>query len=470
MVLQRFDLFLDDPHYTLQIQQALTIKPRNFSIRAEIRPGYAASRPSLSSVVPKELVSDKSNIGPIAPEGGDSGKGVLVLYGSNAGSSESFAHTLGEDAGKMGFGPIIVAPLDDYAGRLPKEFMATIIVTCSYEGKPADNAQDFVNWVTGLKEGRRELEGVNYLVFGCGHTDWVDTYQRIPRLLDEKLEKAGATRIFERGEANAAGDFVGDFDSWRERVWKKFASPNKVAESKSTGVFDVQVVGGKRSDILKLSELQFARVLKNESLVEMDGEKYSMKRHIEIQLPEGMSYVPGGYLQVLPANGDETVDRALNYFGLDKDDSIVIKKTAGHVRAQFPTDTPVNAHQVFQCYIELNATASRNQIKKLAQHTSNANDKSQLEELAGAKYESEIMQNRVSMLDLLREYPNIKLPLGTFFEISTPMRVRQYSISSSEAHLGEGKCSLTVAVLISPAKSGKGIYKGRYLSLTELTY
>lgn len=463
MILQRFDLSLEDPHYTLQIQQSLTIKPRNFSIRAKIRPGYAASRPSLSSVVPKEFVSDESHTGPISPENGDSGKGVLILYGSNAGSSESFAHTLGEDAGKMGFEPIIVAPLDDYTGRLSKNFMATVIVTCSYEGKPADNAQDFVNWVSSLKEGCRELEGVNYLVFGCGHTDWVDTYQRIPRLLDERLEKFGATRIFERGEANAAGDFVGDFDIWRERVWKKFASPHKVAESKSAGVFDVEVVCGKRSDILKLSDVQFARVLKNESLVEMDGDKYSMKRHIEIQLPEGMSYVPGSYLQVLPTNGDETVDRALNYFGLDKDDSIVIKKTAGHVRAQFPTDTPVNAHQVFQCYIELNSTASRNQIRTLAQHSNDSNDKSQLEELAAAKFESEIMQKRISMLDLLREYSSIKLPLGTFFEISTPMRVRQYSISSSEAYIGEGKCSLTVAVLISPAKSGKGIYKGQFL-------
>ena len=112
-------------------------------------------------------------------------------------------------------------------------------------GRPADNARDFVAWVTSLKEGSNELEGVKYFVFGCGHEDWVDTYQRIPRFIDEKLEKAGANRIFEQGEANAAGDFVGDFDSWRESVWRKFGTPNQEKDRQETGVFDVEIVGGK---------------------------------------------------------------------------------------------------------------------------------------------------------------------------------------------------------------------------------
>src|SRR6266496_4624320 len=76
---------------------------------------------------------------------------------------------------------------------------------------------------------------------------------------------------------------------------------------------------------------------------------------------------------------------------------------------------------------------------------------------------TEIMSKRVSMLDLLAKYPTVKLPIATFLEISTPMRVRQYSISSSANYLGEGKCSLTVAVLVGPAKSGTGVHKGMYM-------
>lgn len=460
MILQRFSVEMEDPLYDLKIKQTLTIKPLNFSMRVKIRPEYEKNRPSLLTAIPKDLVSEKTDLAPITAEKRSRGRGVLVLYGSNSGSCEGFAHNIGEDAGKMGFSPIQVASLDDYVGRLPKNLTATIIVTCSYEGRPADNARDFVAWVESLKEGSNELEGVKYFVFGCGHKDWVDTYQRVPRLIDEKLKKVGANRIFERGEANAAGDFVGDFDSWRESVWKKFGTPNQEKERKETGVFDVQIVGGKRHDILHLSDLQFAHVTKNKPLVKLEGDKYSMKRHLEIDLPEGMTYIPGSYLQVLPTNASESVERALTHFGLDKDDSIIIKKVSGHVRAQFPTDAPVNAQQVFQCYIELNAPASRSQIKSIALHTSDEKEIAALEAVANEIYETEILKKRVSIMDLLVKYSNAKLPLSMFLEISTPMRVRQYSISSSTSYLGEGKCSLTVAVLVAPAKSGIGIYKG----------
>lgn len=458
MIIQRFDISMGDPNYTLQSKQTLTMKPLNFTMKVKLRPEYAANRPSLSGTIPKEIDSDKSAIGASA-EHGSRGRGVLVLYGSNSGSCEGFAQTIGEDAGKMGFWPVTVAPLDEHVGQLPTRFTATIIITCSYEGKPADNARDFVAWVESLDDPKA-LEGVRYFVFGCGHKDWVDTYQRIPRLIDEKLEKAGAMRISERGEANAAGDFVGDFDSWREKIWKQFGTPNQEEERQKSGVFEVQVVPGKRNDILRLSDLDFAHVLKNEPLVKMDGEKYSMKRHIEIQLPEDMHYLPGSYLQVLPTNGPEIVQRALAYFELDKDDSIIIKKVSGHVRAQFPTDSPVNVQQVLECYVELTATASRNQIKILANHTTDTKDKADLETAADASYESDIWSKRVSIMDLLTKYPTVKLPIATFLEISTPMRVRQYSISSSPSYIGEGKCSLTVAVLVAPAKSGVGMYKG----------
>ena len=458
MIIQRFNLSLGDPTYTLKIKQTLTMKPLNFTMKAKIRPEYPANRPSLSATIPKEIASDKSAISPSTTQG-SRGRGVLVLYGSNSGSSEGFAQTIGEDAGKMGFWPITVAPLDEHVGQLPSHSMATIIVTCSYEGNPADNARDFVAWVESLSDPKA-LEGVKYMVFGCGHKDWVDTYQRIPRLIDEKLAKVGATRLRERGEANAAGDFVGEFDAWREKIWKEFGTPNQEEERQKAGVFDVEVVPGKRGEILRMSDLDFAHVLKNEPLVQMDGDKYSMKRHIEIQLPEDMTYLPGSYLQVLPTNGHETVQRALTYFGLDKDDSIIIKKVSGHVRAQFPTDSPVNVQQVLECYVELTATASRNQIKILAKHTTDEKDKAALEATADANYDSEILSKRISIMDLLAKYLSVKLPISTFLEIATPMRVRQYSISSSPSFIGEGKCSLTVAVLVAPAKSGIGMYKG----------
>ena len=61
-----------------------------------------------------------------------------------------------------------------------------------------------------------------YGVFGCGNRDWVNTYQRIPKLIDALLEKQGASRLVERGEGDAsAAEFFEIFDQWEKEVWKK---------------------------------------------------------------------------------------------------------------------------------------------------------------------------------------------------------------------------------------------------------
>ena len=89
----------------------------------------------------------------------------------------------------------------------------------------------------------------------------------------------------------------------------------------------MKVIKGRRGDIpSRLSDLQFALVWKNGPLVKLEGEKYTMKRHLEIELPEGMTYLPGSHLQVA------------SFISVwMKTATHCIKKVSGHVRAQFPT-------------------------------------------------------------------------------------------------------------------------------------
>ena len=98
-----------------------------------------------------------------------------------------------------------------------------LILTASFEGKPADNARHFVEWLENVK-GTDALAGVSFGVFGCGNRDWVQTYQRIPTLVDRVLEEHGATRLVERGEGDAASaGFFEAFDQWEKGMWEKLA-------------------------------------------------------------------------------------------------------------------------------------------------------------------------------------------------------------------------------------------------------
>ena len=74
---------------------------------------------------------------------------------------------------------------------------------------------------------------------------------------------------------------------------------------------------------------------------------------------------------------------------------------------------------------------------------------------------------RVSMLDMLEQYGHINLSFGAFLSLLPPMRIRQYSISSSP--LVDPSCvSLTVSVVDAPALSGLGNTRFRGVASTFL--
>ena len=72
--------------------------------------------------------------------------------------------------------------LDSATEHLPKDG-PILIVTASFEGQPADNAKHFVEWLENVQDSA--FSGMKYAVFGCGNKDWVNTYQRVPKLVDE---------------------------------------------------------------------------------------------------------------------------------------------------------------------------------------------------------------------------------------------------------------------------------------------
>ena len=79
----------------------------------------------------------------------------------------------------------------------------------------------FVGDLKDLKDPK-SLDGVKYAVFGCGHRDWVNTYQKVPTFIDSTMELFGATRLLARGEADAGGDgFFEHFDQWESLLWPR---------------------------------------------------------------------------------------------------------------------------------------------------------------------------------------------------------------------------------------------------------
>ena len=450
-VLQRFELVQADPTYQLKIKETLTLKPQDFRIRAKRRgavknnvsfkPQRVGAAPALS---PARLSIQAQTSAAATP--------LLVLYGSDSGSSEAFAGRIASEAAARGYAADL-STLDEHSGNLPTDG-AVVIVTASYEGRPTQNAAQFVAWAETLQPG--DLAGVRYTVFGCGNRDWHKTYQAVPKKIDALLGAAGAERLKERGEADASSDFFGDFEGWYETLWRDLGAAfgQTVNEAAGAGL-EVELVRGARQGVLRQHDLQLGEVVENRELVDMTSPWGRSKRHLEIKLPAGMSYRTGDYLTVLPSNPPQNVARALRRFTFAADDQIVVRSQGV---TPLPTGYPVGVGDLLANYVELAQPATQKQVEKLAEATRCPPEKHELEALA-KNYDAEVLAKRTSVLELLERFGACELTFADFLTMLPPLRARQYSISSSPLRKAD-HCTLTFSVLDVPAASGQGRYVG----------
>lgn len=359
MLLQSFNFVLDDPSYSLALKQTLTIKPKGFRMRAALRDGMTPSQlehrlagtEMSASVLNGSALKDP---GQTLTEG--SGKPITILYGSNSGTCESLAQRAASDASRHGFKVSKIDILDTANGGLPKG-EPVFIVTPSYEGQPPDNAAHFVSWLESIK-GKTELDGVDYTVFGVGHHDWAQTFHRIPKLVDSKLEEAGATRVAAMGLTDVgAGDAFADFEAWEDDVFwpalkKKYGTPEDAADLSQVAVGLKVSITSPRTSTLRQDVME-GLVVEARTLT-AEGEP--VKKHIEIVLPSEETYRAGDYLAILPINPKPIVERAMRRFHLPWDAHITIGTDA---MTCLPTNTSLPAHSIFGAYVELSQPATK---------------------------------------------------------------------------------------------------------------
>ncbi|KAI2465636.1 cytochrome P450 [Annulohypoxylon bovei var. microspora] len=457
MLLQSFNFVMDDPSYSLALKQTLTIKPKGFRMRATLRHGMTPSHLEhhlAGKELPTESLSSLSLKDSAMPAVQGNGKPLTILYGSNSGTCESFAQRAASDASRHGFSVSKIDILDTANGNLPKD-QPVLIITASYEGQPPDNAAHFVSWLESIKD-KKALEGVQYTVFGVGHHDWAQTFHRIPKLVDSKLEEAGATRVADLGLTDVGnGDAFTDFETWEDEVlWptfkKQYGASSEDADLSQAIGLKVSVTSPRTSTLRQ--DVMEGLVVETRTLT-AEGEP--AKKHIEIVLPSDETYRAGDYLAVLPINPKQTVERAMRRFHLPWDAHITIGSDG---ITSLPTNTSLPAHSVFGAYVELSQPATKRNITALVEAAKHKIQQESLKKLANESYE-EVLHKRISVLDLLEKYPSVDLPLGTFLAMLPPMRVRQYSISSSPLW-NPSHVTLTFSILDSPSKSGSGRHVG----------
>ncbi|PFB13692.1 bifunctional cytochrome P450/NADPH--P450 reductase [Bacillus cereus] len=447
MMLKHFN-FYDHQDYELNIKETLTLKPERFTVKA------VSKRIPLGSIpVPSIEQSEKDVLKVI---NNNHSTPLLVLFGSNMGTAEGLARDLVDIALSRGFAAQ-AAPLDSCAGCLPKEG-AVLIICASYNGNPPDNAKKFVGWLGNASD--HELEGVQYAVFGCGDKNWNTTYQKVPALIDELLAKKGAERLIGRGEGDASDDFEEVYEEWREQLWSNVADHFRldIEESDTSDyTLSIKFVGNEAETTLtKMYPTFTTKVIKNEELQQSCSLRST--KHLELSLPNNVTYKEGDHLGVIPRNYPELVNRVLSRFQLNGADYIHLTGDNAKL-VHLPLNRTILINELLQ-FIELQDPVTRNQLRAMIAKTVCPPHKMELEALLEKQvYKEQVLSRRLTMLELLERYPACEMEFSNFIELLPALRPRYYSISSSP-RVTEKKVSITVSVVADNAWSGNGTYKG----------
>ncbi|KAI1108826.1 cytochrome P450 [Nemania sp. NC0429] len=450
MILQLFQVTMANPSYDLRMKSTLTVKPDGFRMKVTRRTGRS---PLMG--IPGNLKAAADSTGgheaadkPL--EDNRAGQSLLILYGSNAGTCKYFAEDLETAARDRGFNPT-VKTMDEGTEQLSKN-VPVAIITPSYEGKPADNAKKFVAWLeAGTPDG---LKDVQYAVFGAGNSEWVTTYHRIPKLVDEVMPKLGAGKIIGTKLVDVKEDLTGPWEDWRDELLAHFTGKSQSA-AVAVPELDVTVEKPETVDLLAGGEIATGLVKENKQIA--GPEVGSAKKHMEIELPEGVTYGPGDYLVVLPTNPPDLIRRAALRFGLNLDDIVTVKGTSKAFLTSGGRSTVV---EILGARVELGTLASKRQIEAIAK-TADGSERSKLQELTSSEeaFKSGVIDKRMSVLDLLEDHPSAKLSFAAYLDMLRPLTPRQYSISSSPLATPPGQpvlASLTYDVHAAPARSGNG--------------
>ncbi|MGX5575712.1 bifunctional cytochrome P450/NADPH--P450 reductase [Bacillus toyonensis] len=447
MMLKHFD-FYDHENYELDIKETLTLKPEGLTLKAVSKKIPLGGIPAPYREQPEKNVRKVVDNVHNTP--------LLVLYGSNMGTSEGIARELVDIALSKGFAAQ-AASLDSHAGNLPKKGVV-LIISASYNGNPPDNAKKFVEWLE--KASEHEVKGVHYAVFGCGDKSWATTYQKVPFFIDEQLAIKGAERLTERGEGDASDDFEEAYEEWREQLWNDVADYFNLdikGNETSASTLSFEYVGsGAIATLTKVHSTFTAQVDKNKELQQPCSGRST--RHLEISLPSNVTYKEGDHLGVIPINYPELVNRVLTRFQLNG--SHFIRLTSDNKKlVHLPLGRTVSINELLQ-FVELQEPVTRHQLRAMAAKTVCPPHKIELEALLEKHvYKEQVLSRRLTMLELLERYPACEMEFSNFIELLPALRPRYYSISSSP-RVNDQKLSITVGVVEDNAWSGNGKYRG----------
>jgi len=429
-----------------------------------------ASEPIVENIQQNESIVPRGTIKPI-----EKNSVLTVLFGSNMGTCESFAHDFQTKAQKVLNCKVEAMSMNTFLnesiipGKSASDIIATIILCSSYNGKPPDNADDFYSALVDKKKDSPLNDGQikcllqhleNFAIFGAGNSQWRSTFQKIPQDLQETLENFKLFPLAPLAYGDAEEDIEEAFLIWSENLLKQLMvnagiSPNSYdiklktndPENLFSPVYEIEYCDYelKEEQIITIRD-EFAiknnfftgEVSVNRELLSNEANDSRSTRCIQIELPPNATYKAGDHLAVYGANDFEIVNRVANILNIpDIEKAITIRvqdSDDNSMILNIPLKKTVPIKSVLRFSLDLQKVASRLQVEYLIHKCPCPPEKQELQNML-SNYDVRIAGPKLTVFEILEKFKSIQLTLGEFMTIMPRLKVRYYSISSSPLSL-----------------------------------
>ncbi|PVH80139.1 Fe-S dehydrogenase [Cadophora sp. DSE1049] len=425
----------------------------------------------------------------------ESGKKVVIFYGSQTGTAEEYATRIAKEIkARYGLSSLVCNPEDyefNVLDQLPSTSLAIFILATYGEGEPTDNATSLLDF---LSTSLPPLANLKYLIFGLGNS----TYQHFcatSRLADSSFQAAGATRIGPLGEGDDDGSLEEDYLSWKDTIWSSLENQlgwveggsstasipdfqvkelpiSKVHPSVYQGELSKQALTNKRG-IYDSKNPFIAPVLEAKELFQ-GGDRNCVSMKFDIR-GSGMKYTTGDHVGIWPLNPDNEVERFLHVLGLaSKRDTVIDIVSLDPALAKVPTPSPTTFESVLRYYLDISQLASRQAIHSFARFAPSERAREVLERLGTDRdaYHVEVAEKGLRLAEVLMLAAGDDLTAAPGMVTSTSWDVpfshilscvprlqpRFYSISSS-SRMYPDEIHVTVVVAKSrPSEAGNMIF------------
>ncbi|GLT34031.1 hypothetical protein SLA2020_085770 [Shorea laevis] len=423
---------------------------------------------------------------------------LLIMYATQTGNAMDAAERIGREAERRGC-PVAVRSVDEYdASSLRQEDYVIFVISTTGQGDVPDSMKAFWRFLLRRDLGSNWFEGVRYAVFGLGDSAY-QKYNFAAKRLDKRISDLGATAIIEKGlgDDQHPSGYEGALDPWMLSLWGMLyqINPKFFPKGPDFSNPDAKLIDQPKFQItyhnieernyqsstfsdLKGLELQierarsmsggkslqdknkpdcFLRMIRNYPLTKPSCGKDV--RHFEFEfVSSAVQYEVGDVLNVLPTQNPEAVDAFIQRCDLDPEEFITVhpKEMENRpLKARMETsEMPIKLRTFVELTMDVASAPPRRYFFEVMSFFATAeHERERLQYFASPEGRDDLykynQKEQRTVLEVLEDFPSVKMPFEWLVQLVPPLKARDYSISSSpsahphEVHLTVGLVSWT---------------------------